>query len=101
MNTEIIGIWEGNYKVAVSLLYCKCRDLRVRQSGSRLIIKDSSIEYYACIPKGDPIRIPVYAPIDDDDDPPLVLEEPVLTQQQIASMSAEQEELQRKWGLIK
>jgi len=101
MKTEIVGTWDGDYQKAVSILYCRCRDIRIRVSGKRLIIKDESIDFYVCIPKGEPIEIPVYPPCDENDDPPIIMEEPkILSKAEIASMSSEQEELQRKWGLL-
>lgn len=104
MKTEIVGIWEGNYREVVSLLFCKCREIHIRTQGKKLIVKDSRIDFYLCIPLGEPIEIPLYKELGyeesvDEDDDPVIMEEP-LNETRQASISTEQEQLMRKWGLL-
>lgn len=98
MKTEIVGTWDGDYKATVALLCCKSREMRIRMQGKKLVIKDTRIEFYICIPLGEPIEIPVYE-TNDDEDEPIILEEP-LSEVQKQSLSAQQEQMMREWGLL-
>lgn len=97
--TETVALWDGDYEKAESLLLSKNPLLIIKLQGKKISIRDTELDFYVCIPLGDAIQIPVYNS-EEDDDPPLILEEP-MTEQKKASLSAEQEQLMRKWGLLK
>lgn len=100
MKTEIVGIWNGDFKEVISILCCKTKELRVRVKNKRLILKDSRFDFYSCIIIGDAIEIPVYETQDEEDEI-IIMEEPkVLSQEDKNRLSSEQEAMFREWGLL-
>lgn len=93
MKIETVGTWSGtNFGEIISALFSCNENLRIRQQGTKLIIKDPHVDYYACIAAGDDVEIPMYEqPIRKEEE-----EEAVLSK----AISKEQIELLKSWGLF-
>jgi hypothetical protein len=100
MNIKVIETWNGdNYTAIIRALVSENTEVRIRISGKRLIIKDSNVGFYKCIPKGDPVEIPIYDNCITEDEPV----EPCETScpcKAIAEMTEEQKQMYREWGLM-
>jgi hypothetical protein len=97
-NIEIIGIWDGkNFITIINILATKNTELRVRQQGKKLIIKDTKQDFYRCIPVGCEVEIPKYeSPIIEDDEP---IQEEVRCECCNGVISEQQQQLLKEWGL--
>lgn len=95
---KVIGVWNGDFKSALAILASENTELRIRQNGKKLIIKDTSINFYSCVAHGCHIEIPVY------EQPNIVVDEPLEepeTRCQCCNgvISDEQKKLLKEWGL--
>lgn len=101
MNLKIIEVWNGsNYQAIIRALINEDTEIRIRVSGKRLIIKDPESGFYKCIPKGDPVEIPVHEHPRIIDDPVIEIEEPKHPCMTISEMTEEQKQMYREWGLL-
>lgn len=55
-----MGVWEGNFSKALACIAPHNDQMMVRVQGKKLIIKDKKLQFFAAIPFGDEIEIPVY-----------------------------------------
>ena len=93
--TENVGIWNGDFDFFYHLLIRKNPLLVIQTQGKKLSIRDTEIDFYACVPFGSTVEIPVYK---EDDDEPIMLEDPLTPKQ--TALSEQQEKMMREWGLI-
>lgn len=97
MNIEVIGVWDGNYVSIIAILATRNTELRVRKQGKKLIIKDTTRDFYRCVPVGCEIEIPKYeTPIIEEDEP---IQEEVRCECCNSVISEQQQQLLREWGL--
>lgn len=55
-----VAVWDGNFCAVIAILALHNDQLRVRQVGKKLNIKDTDLSWFCSIPIGDPVMIPNY-----------------------------------------
>lgn len=101
---EVIEIWDGNnYAAIIRALTHKNTEIRIRVSGKKLILKDTGLGFYRCVPPGDPVKIPKLEEPIVVDDPPIEPEpepDPQLPTSAVAILTEEQRRMYQEWGLL-
>lgn len=61
MKTESIGVWDGNnFEILKNFAFHIDKDLDLKLSGKKLLVRDDTLNYYLCVTIGDEVLIPGY-----------------------------------------
>lgn len=56
-----VGTWDGkNIKDLIEIIITKNTEVKIKVQGKKLVVKDSNVDYYLCVPIGDLVEIPQY-----------------------------------------
>jgi len=99
METRTIEVWTGaNYIQIIQKSSTINSEVKIKVQGKKLVVRDPHIQYYQCIPIGDPVDIPFY--------PDSVIEDEVIEsfemhiKKPIPELTPEQKERHKVWGLL-